>query len=256
MRPRSGCSRPRAAPGHRKLRAGRLGHRARARWCRQRDRANELYATGCGRGSGRACAELAALAERRGSRETSVLDLYDRACGWGYSRRTAVARLYEAGTVVARDENRALSSTRSACMAASPPRASASGRSPAAFDAMRLYEKACTDTVTLGCGKLGALYAGKARSRICPGRRRCSTAPATMETAAAVPHWQTCTDKAAARRRDEAARSHSTTAHAWAKVAPGVHAVRTSVPAAGPRERAHDRYRRACDLVTTAAVAG
>ena len=80
---------------------------------------------GATRGATVARAELAALAERRGSRETSVLDLYDRACGWGYLPGcTAVARLYDAGTVVARDENRALELYRSACMAGEIGRAS------------------------------------------------------------------------------------------------------------------------------------
>jgi TPR repeat protein len=91
-----------------------------------------------------------------------VIDLYDRACGWGFLPGcTDVARLYEDGSVVARDENRARELYRSTCMAGEPGACVRLGQVPGnSADTMRLYEQACTESVTLGCAKLAALYAG------------------------------------------------------------------------------------------------
>src|SRR4029079_7264889 len=100
-------------------------------------------------------------AERRGVRDTSVIDLYDRACGWGYLPGcTQVARMYEAGIVVARDENRARELYRSSCSAGDPAACVKLGPvrgTPA--EAARIYDQACNERVTDGCASLAALYA-------------------------------------------------------------------------------------------------
>src|SRR5262249_60373700 len=88
---------------------------------------------------------------------------YDRACGWGYLPGcTSLARLYEAGTLVARDVSGALELYRSTCRAREPTACVRLGmlteQAPGgAVDAAPLYEQACNDPA-MGCGKLAPLY--------------------------------------------------------------------------------------------------
>jgi len=207
MRARSGCSMTSCRAGGIESCALAGWAPRKGAWCRSATRAKRALREPA---VGAAAAAHAPSSQRWPSaaapRETSVLDLYDARAA-GISPRLYRGRpLYEAGTVVARDENRALELYRSACMAGEPAACVRLGQEPGGFDAMRLYEKACTDTVTLGCGKLRRAVRGKGPVTDLPRAASLFDRACNDGDAAPVPHWQTCTDKAAARRATRAAR--------------------------------------------------
>jgi TPR repeat protein len=126
--------------------------------------ATELYTLGCGRGSGRACAALAAITERKDPRDPGVVRLYERACVQGYlSGCTDLARLYDTGAVIPRDTGRAIALYRSTCALDEPSACVnlatlelATGHN--AGDAVALLQRACSEQLTVVCGKLAELY--------------------------------------------------------------------------------------------------
>jgi TPR repeat protein len=153
--------------------AGGADSCALAGWAKQHGRgvpvnpiqAVELYTTGCTRGSGRACAELADIAEHKNPRDPGVFRFYERACVQGYLPGcTELARLYTAGVLVSADLNHAFALYRATCALDELPAcvllADLQEMPGNAAAAAALYQRACTEQSTLGCGKLAELYLG------------------------------------------------------------------------------------------------
>src|SRR5437764_252461 len=108
----------RSPPGRsRRAATAASSRRARASACSTSAAAAvELYTLGCTRGSGRACATLAALAERRDRRDPQVFTRYERACSQGYLPAcTELAQRYDTGELIPRDPDHALAIYRWAC---------------------------------------------------------------------------------------------------------------------------------------------
>ncbi|HEY6180083.1 MAG TPA: hypothetical protein VIX73_36830, partial [Kofleriaceae bacterium] len=124
-------------------------------------RANELYTLGCTRGSARACAELARLAERRDSRDPQIFELYNQACTGAYLPGCLeLGRRYD----TAGYREYAFALYRTVCALHEPEActrlAAAEEQIPGkAADAAAHYEQGCAASSVTGCTKAGLLYA-------------------------------------------------------------------------------------------------